>query len=136
MTSPEAGIVFQMGLPPCRVDILTEISGVTFDEAWPNRIVNDYGGMHYPVIGRLDLIRNKRAAGRPDDVPGPFRGYEQVFAVRHHEDRADAHVTALEATDPRCFADPDAEKDAPASGVPALRRDGDDRFARGGWRGE
>jgi hypothetical protein len=64
----EPGIVFQMGLPPYRIDILTEISGVTFDEAWPNRIINEFEGKPYPVIGRLDLIRNKRAAGRPKDL--------------------------------------------------------------------
>jgi hypothetical protein len=64
----EPGIVFQMGLPPYRIDILTEISGVTFDEAWPNRIINEFEGQPYPVIGRLDLIRNKRAAGRPKDL--------------------------------------------------------------------
>lgn len=62
------GITFQMGLPPYRVDLLTEISGVTFDEAWPNRIVNEFAGHAYPVIGREDLIRNKRATGRPKDL--------------------------------------------------------------------
>ncbi|HVS31841.1 MAG TPA: hypothetical protein VMS98_10325 [Thermoanaerobaculia bacterium] len=63
-----ADVVFQMGLPPYRVDILTSISGVTFDEAWPNRIVNEFQGQPYGVIGLRDLIRNKRAAGRPQDV--------------------------------------------------------------------
>jgi hypothetical protein len=64
----QPGITFQMGLPPYRVDILTEISGVTFDEAWPNRIVNDFSGHTYAVIGREELIRNKRATGRPKDL--------------------------------------------------------------------
>lgn len=62
------GITFQMGLPPYRVDILTEISGVTFVDAWPKRIVNDFSGHSYAVIGREDLIRNKRATGRPKDL--------------------------------------------------------------------
>jgi hypothetical protein len=62
------GITFQMGLPPYRIDLLTEISGVAFDEAWPNRIINDFAGHPYPVIGREDLIRNKRATGRPKDL--------------------------------------------------------------------
>jgi hypothetical protein len=62
------GVTFQMGLPPYRIDILTEISGVTFDEAWPNRIVNEFQGQAYPVIGKADLIRNKRAAARPKDL--------------------------------------------------------------------
>lgn len=62
------GIVFQMGLPPYRIDILTEISGVTFEEAWPNRIVNHFEGQPYPVIGKADLIRNKLASGRKKDL--------------------------------------------------------------------
>lgn len=66
LSSP--GIVFQMGLPPLRIDILTELSGIKFDEAWPNRIVNEFQGQRYSVIGRQDLIRNKRATGRPQDL--------------------------------------------------------------------
>ena len=66
LATPE--VVFQMGLPPYRIDILTSISGVTFDDAWPNRIINQFEGQPYAVIGLRDLIRNKRAAGRPQDV--------------------------------------------------------------------
>lgn len=62
------GVVYQIGLPPYRIDILTEISGVTFEEAWPNRIYADFGGATYPVIGREEYLRNKRAAGRPKDL--------------------------------------------------------------------
>jgi hypothetical protein len=62
------GVVYQIGLPPYRIDILTEISGVTFDEAWPNRMYGNFGGATYPVIGREEFIRNKRAAGRPKDL--------------------------------------------------------------------
>jgi hypothetical protein len=62
------GITFQIGLPPYRIDILTELSGVTFDEAWPNRLtITDYGRT-FGVIGKDELIRNKRAAGRPKDL--------------------------------------------------------------------
>lgn len=60
--------VFQIGLPPYRIDILTKISGVTFEEAWPNRLYGDFGGATYPVIGREEFIRNKRASGRPKDL--------------------------------------------------------------------
>lgn len=61
------GIVFQMGLPPARIDILTGISGVTFEEAWPHRVEVSIEGIPLPVscIGRDDLVRNKRASGRP-----------------------------------------------------------------------
>jgi hypothetical protein len=62
------GLVFQIGLPPYRIDILTQISGVTFDEAWPNRIYADFGGATYAVIGRDDFVRNKLASGRPKDL--------------------------------------------------------------------
>jgi hypothetical protein len=62
------GLTFQMGIAPTRVDILTEISGLTFDEAWPNRIMMNEGPLRYPVIGKADLIRNKRAAARPKDL--------------------------------------------------------------------
>lgn len=62
------GIVFQMGLPPARIDILTGISGVTFDEAWPNRAVFTVAGLALPFIGRAALIANKRAAARPKDL--------------------------------------------------------------------
>ena len=62
------GVVFQIGLPPCRIDILTTISGVSFDEAWPRRGVFAIEGRNLPFIGREDLLANKRAAGRPKDL--------------------------------------------------------------------
>jgi hypothetical protein len=62
------GTIFQMGRPPHRIDILTSISAVTFDEAWPNRIEARIGGDAYPVIGKNELIRNKRAVGRDHDI--------------------------------------------------------------------
>ena len=62
------GVVFQMGVPPCRIDILTEISGVTFEEAWPRRVSFVVDGQRLPFLGRADLAANKRAAGRPKDL--------------------------------------------------------------------
>ena len=62
------GTVFQIGVVPNRIDILTEISGVTFDEAWSRRelfVIEDLG---LPFLSRVDLARNKRAAGRPKDL--------------------------------------------------------------------
>jgi hypothetical protein len=58
----------QIGLPPFRIDILTSIDGVSFDQAWPRRIAVEIGGRPVPVLGREDLIANKRAAGRPRDL--------------------------------------------------------------------
>jgi hypothetical protein len=60
-------IVFRMGYPPIQVDILTSISGVSFDEAWPSRVIQEVDGISVPVIGRHEQIKNKRAAGRPKD---------------------------------------------------------------------
>jgi hypothetical protein len=63
-----AGVVFQMGLPPNRIDILTSVDGVSFDQAWPERLTTTYGDQPVPVIGRAHLIANKRATGRPRDA--------------------------------------------------------------------
>lgn len=60
--------VVQFGLPPYRIDVLTSISGVQFDDAWERR----HNGtlLEVPVffLGRDDLIRNKLASGREKDV--------------------------------------------------------------------
>ena len=61
-------LVFQIGVAPNRIDILTTIGGVTFDEAWPRRTVVRLWDQPVPVIGREDLIASKRAAGRPQDL--------------------------------------------------------------------
>ena len=61
------GTVFQIGVPPSRIDVLTEISGVRFDDAWPRRLTVAVEGIPVPVIGRDDFLTNKRAADRPKD---------------------------------------------------------------------
>jgi hypothetical protein len=61
-------VVFQIGVPPRRIDILTSITGVKFDEAWGDRAEVTYGDVCSPVIGRAALIRNKVALGRPKDL--------------------------------------------------------------------
>ena len=61
-------IVFQIGVAPRRIDILTSIDGVQFDEAWPNREAIVVEGLTIGVIGRSHLIRNKKAVGRPQDL--------------------------------------------------------------------
>jgi hypothetical protein len=62
------GLIFQIGIPPNRIDILTAIDGVRFEPAWAARITTSYGDQTVPVIGREDLIRNKRATGRGQDA--------------------------------------------------------------------
>ncbi len=60
--------IVQIGVEPSRIDILTSIDGVEFDDARPNRVVANVSGVDVPLIGREDLIRNKRAVGRLRDV--------------------------------------------------------------------
>ena len=62
------GIVFQIGVAPRRIDVLTSIDGVVFAEAWPRRAEASYEGVRFPVIGIDALVRNKRAVGRPKDL--------------------------------------------------------------------
>src|SRR5579872_4113494 len=62
------GTGFKMGEPPSRVDILTQIEGVRFEDAWPRRIETSFAAVRCAVIGRADLLANKRAAGRPQDL--------------------------------------------------------------------
>ncbi len=62
------GLVFQIGVAPVRIDILTSIDGVSFAEAWPERSGATYGGQAVPVISRRHLEQNKRASGRPQDL--------------------------------------------------------------------
>jgi hypothetical protein len=61
-------MVFQLGVPPRRIDILTSLTGLRFEGAWPNRVVVNVGGTDCPFLGRDDLVRNKRAVGRPRDL--------------------------------------------------------------------
>jgi hypothetical protein len=60
--------VYQIGLPPRRIDLLTSITGLSFDEARASRIFVSVEGMTVPMLGRDALLKNKRATGRPKDV--------------------------------------------------------------------
>jgi hypothetical protein len=60
-------LILQIGVPPSRVDVITSIEGVSFDEAWPNREVIVVDGIGVSVIGRRELLKNKRTVGRPQD---------------------------------------------------------------------
>lgn len=62
------GIVVQIGLPPRRIDLLTQLSGLAFEEAWPNRTIVRVGPLEVPFLGRADLVVNKRATGRTRDL--------------------------------------------------------------------
>jgi hypothetical protein len=62
------GTIFQIGIAPNRVDIITSIDAVTFDEAWPRRVPSTYGGVRIALLSIDDLLTNKRAAGRKQDL--------------------------------------------------------------------
>jgi hypothetical protein len=61
------GVVVQIGLPPRRIDLITEITGVGFEEAWNARMSHRVGTLEIPFLGREQLVRNKRATGRLKD---------------------------------------------------------------------
>ena len=60
--------VLQIGVAPIRIDVITSIENVSFDEAWPNRVEVDREGVNVWIIGLKELIRNKEAVGRPQDL--------------------------------------------------------------------
>jgi hypothetical protein len=60
--------VYQIGRPPRRIDILTDISGIDFDAAWQRRVESEWRGHRVGVLGFDDLLANKRATGRPRDL--------------------------------------------------------------------
>ena len=60
--------VYQIGVAPNRIDILTSITGVEFDEAWEHRTQIQINDIAVSVIGRNELVKNKRATGRPKDL--------------------------------------------------------------------
>lgn len=62
------GRIVQLGYPPFRIDLLTDIDGVTFNQAWPNRLICEYDGLPLNFIGLSELKANKAAVGRPRDI--------------------------------------------------------------------
>lgn len=62
------GMVFQIGVAPIRIDVLTGIDGVDFDAAWADRFMTQFMGLPVAVLSIEKLIRNKRSAGRPQDI--------------------------------------------------------------------
>ncbi len=63
------GLGLQIGVEPGRIDILTAVSGVRFEDAWPARIHADFGeAVRCTVIGLTELLQNNRASARPQDL--------------------------------------------------------------------
>jgi hypothetical protein len=63
-----AGTIFQIGVAPNRIDVVTSIEGVSFADAWPRRVASTYGGIPIQLLSLEDLLTNKRAVGRPQDM--------------------------------------------------------------------
>ena len=66
LTGPD--VIFQIGVFPLRIDVLTAIDGVEFSEAWQHRLLSKFGDQPVAVLSKEHLIRNKRAAGRTQDL--------------------------------------------------------------------
>lgn len=67
-TFTEKGILFQIGIAPRRIDILTFIDGVEFDVAYSNKEEIAIGDIEIPFLSRKHLIKNKESTGREKDV--------------------------------------------------------------------
>jgi len=63
----QPGIAYRIGISPVRIDVLTSITGVDFEEAWSRRVEGNVEGLRVPIISREDLIANKSATGRLQD---------------------------------------------------------------------
>jgi hypothetical protein len=62
------GLIFQIGVEPIRIDVITSIDGVKFEAAWPHRLEAKFADQSAPILSREDMITNKRAAGRDQDL--------------------------------------------------------------------
>jgi hypothetical protein len=61
------GRFVQLGYPPHRIDLMTSLKGVDFEDAWESRVEDDLGEVKVSILGIAELIRNKKAVGRPQD---------------------------------------------------------------------
>ena len=64
----EREVLYQIGVPPSRIDIMTSVTGLDFETAWPNRVMATFGDVEAPVLGLDDMRTAKRAAGRLKDL--------------------------------------------------------------------
>jgi len=67
-TFAEKQVVYQIGVAPVRIDILTEITAVEFSNAWRKKVASSFFGVPVHFISRDDLLTNKRALGRDSDL--------------------------------------------------------------------
>ena len=67
-TFTKEGIVFQIGVAPCRIDIITAIDGVTFHDAFEKGFLHDIENLKVPFLSKEHLIKNKSSTGREKDI--------------------------------------------------------------------
>ena len=60
-------LIVQFGVEPCRIDVLTGIDGVEFEEAWESRVSITVDNLDIPILSKQDLLKNKLATGRDKD---------------------------------------------------------------------
>lgn len=80
-------LVLQFGVEPSRIDILTSIDGVEFEVAWPNRLTITIDELQVPLLGFKELIQNKRATARDQDLADVAR----LEAELHRRGQAGRH---------------------------------------------
>jgi hypothetical protein len=71
LTAPdflEPGTIIQLGKPPNSIDLLSSLSGVTFDDVWQQRVSETVDGVRLVFIDKTSLLVNKSATGRPKDL--------------------------------------------------------------------
>ena len=73
----KANSLVRIGVPPVRIEILNYLEGLSFDQAFANRIERDFQGVKVNLISREDLISNKKAIGRHKDL-ADVEGLEKV----------------------------------------------------------
>lgn len=75
----EEGVIFQIGVVPCRIDIITKISGdIAFSDAISQAETVQFDDVSMPILSRDDLLTNKMATGRPKDI-------EDVTLLKKHQ---------------------------------------------------
>jgi hypothetical protein len=67
-TFSEQGRIIRMGSPPMMIELINAVGGVTFEEIWQNKIPGHYGDAPVFLLSKSDLLKSKKAAGRPQDI--------------------------------------------------------------------
>ena len=64
----DESLIYQVGIEPNRIDVIMGVAGVSFDDAWRDRVESTYAGVPIHIMGRDSLVKAKRAAGRKQDL--------------------------------------------------------------------